>query len=133
MDFIAGERYPSPATHVIGLDYCDGVTAGVLKTAGGSVYRFEMTGEELNPIGSDSRTFELAPLATGSFDAIASFISPQITPHWPCWVPIWKFSTDEIRRSVELKIDQVLAEAGKIAWRVEAQDLLGTVSATTVG
>ena len=131
-DFVEGEEYPSPVTHIIGFDYYDGVTAGVLKTVNGSAYRFHLIGEEINSEGLDHRTFELAPLPSGSFEAIIAAVGPHIIPRWPCWVPIWKFPTDEIRRTVEETIDQVLATARKPAWRVESQNLTDTVSATAM-
>ena len=51
-NFVEGDGYPSPVTHVIGFDYYNGVRAGVLKTAGGSVYRFDLAGEEQLPAAS---------------------------------------------------------------------------------
>ena len=129
LDLVEGEEYPSPVTHIIGLDYYDGVLAGVLKTGGGSVYRFDWTAEEFNSEGLDRRIFVLAPLPTKSFETILSAIAPHVTPHWPCWVPIWKFPTEEVRRAVEEQIDRVLATAGKPAWRVESQNLAETVTA----
>jgi hypothetical protein len=131
-DFVEGEEYPSPVTQIIGLDYYDGVTAGVLKTASGSVYRFDMVDEEFNPDGLDRRTFVLAALPTRAFDTILSAIAPHIAPQWPCWVPIWKFPTEETRLSIEELIDQVLATAGKPAWRVESLNLAETVTANVI-
>lgn len=131
-NFVEGNEYPSPITHIIGLGYYDGVTSGVLKTVDGSVYNFDMTHEQYNADGPDRRAFELTPLPARAFDVIVSAIEPHISPCWPCWVPVWKFPTDETRAAVEAQIDRVLATAGNPTWRVESRDLMETVSASRV-
>lgn len=131
--FVEGKGYPSPATHVIGFGYYDGVTDGILKTAGGSVFRFETTGESHNPAGSDLRTFDLSPLPAGVFEQVVSLLSPYSSPSWPVWVPTWKFPTDEIRKQLDEQIDRWLASAGPPAWRVDCHDLTDVVTAMPVG
>jgi hypothetical protein len=130
LNFIEGNDYPSPVTHVIGLGYYDGVTNGALKTADGAVYAFDMAGEEYNANGLDCRTFELAPLPVPAFEEIVGAIEPHATPRWPCWVPLWKFPSEEARAAVETHIDRVLASAGAPTWRVKSRDLTESVSAT---
>jgi hypothetical protein len=131
-NFVEGTDYLSPVTHVIGLGYYDGVTNGVLKTADGSAYAFDMTDERYNPDGLDSRTFELAPLPAPVFDEVVRAIEPHITPRWPCWVPLWKFPSEETRAAVEEQLDQLLARAEKPVWRVESRSLIETVSAAAI-
>lgn len=131
-NFVEGTDYPSPVTHVIGLGFYDGVTNGVLKTADGSVYAFDLTDEQYNPDGLDHRTFELAPLPATAFDALVGVIEPHLSPRWPCWVPLWKFPSEETRLAVEAQVDRVLAEAAPVAWRVTSDDLTATVSASAV-
>jgi hypothetical protein len=133
VNFVEGRDYPSPVTHVIGFGYHDGVTDGVLKTADDSVYRFDLVGEQFNPVGLDRRTFSLAPLPPGAFDAILALLEPHMTPRWPCWVPIWRFPTEAVQRGVETEVGRLLAAVGSPAWRVEATDLTETVSATPLG
>ena len=132
-NFVEGRDYPSPVTHVIGFGYYDGVTDGALKTADGSAYRFDMVGEVVNPNGLDRRTFTLAPLPPGAFDAILAVLEPHMAPRWPCWVPVWRFPGEDIQRKAEAEIDRHLATAGPPAWRVEATDLTEAVSATPLG
>lgn len=131
-NFVEGADYPSPVTHVIGLGFYDGVTNGVLKTADGSVYAFDLTDEQCNPDGLDRRTFDLVPLSASAFDALVGVLEPHLSPRWPCWVPLWKFPTEDIRLAVEAHIDRVLAEAASPTWRVTSDDLMGTVSASSV-
>jgi hypothetical protein len=130
--FVEGNEYPSPITHIIGFGYYDGVTSGVLKTADGSVYSFDMTDEEFNAEGLDRRTFELTPLSAQAFDEIVATLEPHIPPRWPCWVPVWKFPTEETRVAIEAQIDRVLTTAAKPVWRITTRNLTGTVSATLV-
>ena len=131
-NFVDGDEYPSPVTHVIGFGYSDGVTSGVLKTADASVYSFDMTGDEYNADGLDLRTFELAPLAAGAFADIVSALERHFEPCWPCWVPVWTFPSEESRTATEARIDRVLMTAGKPVWRVESRDLTETVSASVL-
>jgi hypothetical protein len=130
VNFVEGRDYPSPVTHVIGFGYYDGVTDGVLKTADGSVYRFDLVGEVFNPDGLDRRSFSLTPLPSGTFDAILSVLEPHMTPRWPCWIPIWRFPTEDARKAAEAEIDRLLATAGSPAWKVETTEPTETVSAT---
>jgi hypothetical protein len=131
-NFVEGTDYPSPVTHVIGLGFYDGVTNGVLKTADGSVYAFDLIDEQYNAEGLDRRTFDLAPLPTTAFDALVGILEPHLSPRWPCWVPLWKFPSEEIRLAAEAQIDHVLAAVGAPAWRVTSDDLVSTVSASAV-
>jgi hypothetical protein len=128
--FVEGRDYPSPVVQIIGFGYYDGVTDGVLKTADGAVYVFDMAGEEYNPDGLDRRTFELAPLPASTFERLVPLLESHATPSWPCWLPVWTFPSEEARAAVESQIDRLLADAGKPTWRVESHDLLETVSAT---
>ncbi len=127
-DFVAGHDYPSPVTHVIGFGYSDGVTDGILKTRGGSVYRFHLVDEDHNPDGLDRRTFRLARLPATAFTDIVALLSPFVDARWPCWVPLWEFPSDDVRRSVDEKIEGWLDAAGPDAWLVKAQDLLDTIA-----
>jgi hypothetical protein len=131
-NFVEGTDYPSPVTHIIGFGYYDGVTDGVLKTADGAAYAFDMAGEEYNPDGLDRRTFDLAPLPASAFDAIVCVIESHGAPNWPCWVPVWRFPSEEIRVTVEAELDRLLALAEKPTWRVESRNLTETVSASPV-
>jgi hypothetical protein len=131
-NFVEGADYPSPVTHVIGLGFYDGVTNGVLKTADGSVYTFDLTDEQYNPDGLDRRTFELAPLPATALDAIVRALEPHLSPRWPCWVPLWKFPSEDARLDAEAAVDRILAGAGTPAWRVTSADLMATVSASIV-
>lgn len=131
-NFVEGTDYPSPVTHVIGLGFYDGVTNGVLKTADGSVFAFDLIDEQYNPDGLDRRTFDLAPLPATAFDALVGVLEPHFSPRWPCWVPMWKFPSEESRLAVEVQIDHVLAAVGAPAWRVTSDDLVNTVSASVV-
>ena len=122
-DFYAGRDYPSPVEWLIGLDYYDGATSGVLRTAGGRCYAFDMIGE-VRGDGQDLRRFELRPMPADSFDAVVAAITPHLEAHRPYWVPVWDFPDDTARRTAERSIDDELARAGPPSWTVEATDLM---------
>ncbi|MBY0458404.1 MAG: hypothetical protein K2V38_13775 [Gemmataceae bacterium] len=127
--FVEGADYPSPVTHVVGLGFYDGVTNGVLRTADGAVYVFDVA-DDADPAAAGPRAFALSPLPAGTFEEVVRAIEPHIAPRWPCWVPVWKFPSEEVRAATDARLDCLLSTAGTPAWRVESADLLETVSAT---
>ncbi|AWM41116.1 hypothetical protein GobsT_02760 [Gemmata obscuriglobus] len=128
-NFVEGENYPSPVTHVIGLDYCDGLVSGLLKTVDGSAYTFEMVEEERNPDGLDFRTYELTPLPADTFDQVTELLERHLGPRRPYWVPVWTFPSGDAQAATEAALDRALVANGKPSWRVAATDLTETVSA----
>ena len=127
-NFVEGANYPSPVTHVIGLDYYDGLVSGLLKTVDGSAYTFEMVEEEHNPDGLDFRTYELIPLPAGTFDQVTELLERHLGPRRPYWVPIWAFPSDGTRATTEAALDHALGSNEKPSWRVAAIDLTETIA-----
>ncbi len=119
-DFLPGHNDPSPITRVIILDFYDGALGGVMEVAGGGgAYRFEcvnVTAEEPH------RAFDLRPLPAGSFDRLAGILGEHLDPRWPVWMPVWAFSTDDIREEVERRTDGILELAGEPRWRITTTD-----------
>jgi len=131
--FVPGRDYPSPVTHVVGFGYYDGATDGILKTADGSVFRFEMTEDDIDPAGPNRRTFDLSVLPAEVFERVVALLAPYQAPGWPVWVPHWSFPTDEVRARIDAQIDRWLATAGRPVWRVGTESLTGSVSVRAAG
>jgi hypothetical protein len=113
-----GVNDPSPISRVIALDWYDGPTGGLLEVRGGSVYRFVMLDERQEMDSVDLRVYGLYPLPADTLTHLADAIAPHITPRWPVWCPHWQFPTDEIRRTVEAKTDDIVKRSGPLAWVV---------------
>jgi hypothetical protein len=128
-DFVADHDYPSPVVRVIGFGFSDGVTDGVLRTADGTAYRFELAGEEHNPDGLDDRTFLLRPLPPGAFEEVADLLAPAGGPDAAVWVPRWPVAPPDRQAEIDRRLDALLASAGPPAWRVRCRSLTDTVSA----
>jgi hypothetical protein len=128
-DFVPGLNDPSPVSRVFAFGYYDGATDGVLQLGdGGPVYRFDWAEE---PTPGREREYTLRPLPAGSFERLAAIVGEHIEPHWPAWVPIWKFPSEEVQRDVERRVDAVLDQAGEPKWQITTSDTVsfGAVAA----
>ena len=128
-DFVAGRDYPSPVVRVVALGFYDGPTDGVLQTADGTAYRFDLAGEEYNPDGLDDRTFLLRPLPPGAFEEVADLLAPAGRPEAAVWVPRWPVAPSDRQAEIDRRLDALLASAGPPAWQVHCRSLTDTVSA----
>jgi hypothetical protein len=125
-----GTNCPSPITHVIALGYYDGPTEGVLRLGeSGEVYRFLLLDEiqPADPDAVDIRLFGLSRLPPQTWDSLIDMLSPYLKPHWPVWVPLWRFPTEAVRKQIDTQVDALLGSAGPVAWKVTTTDLLGTL------
>ncbi len=128
--FVADRDYPSPVVRVIALGFYDGPTEGVLQTADGTGYRFDLIGEEHNPDGLDDRTFALRPLPPGAFDEVAELVAPAVRSDGAVWVPRWPVAPPDGQAAIDRRLDALLASARPSAWEVRCRDLTGTVTAS---
>ena len=123
--FVAAREYPSPVVRVIALGFYDGPTEGVLQTADGAAYRFDLIAEEHNPDGLYDRTFALRPLPLGVFDEVAELVGGSaaavVVPRWPVAGP-------DRQAEIDRRLDTLLASARPSAWEVRCRDLTGTVT-----
>jgi hypothetical protein len=113
-----GINDPSPIGRVIALAWYDGPTGGVLQVANGAVYRFAMLDERQEADAVDLRVYGLYPLPGDAFARLTDAIAPHISPRWPVWCPHWQFPTDEVRRAVEARTDEIVNRAGPLTWVV---------------
>lgn len=124
-DFVADRDYPSPVVRVIALGYYDGPTEGVLQTAEGAAYRFDLIGEEHNPDGLDDRTFALRLLPEGAFEEVAELVGGSaaavVVARWPVAGP-------DRQAEIDRRLDALLASAGPSVWKLRCRELMGTVS-----
>jgi hypothetical protein len=113
-----GINDPSPIRRLIALGWIDGPTSGVLEIDDGSVYRFVMLDQHQleTEDAVDLRVYGLYPLPADSLASLVDAIAPFITPRWPTWCPTWSFPTDEIRRDVEKRTDEILRRGGPLTW-----------------
>lgn len=123
--FVAGRDYPSPVVRVIALGFYDGPTEGVLQTADGAAYRFDLIGEEHNPDGLDDRTFALRPLSSGAFEEVAELVGGSaaavVVPRWPVAGP-------DRQADIDRRLDALLASARPSAWELRCRELTGMVT-----
>lgn len=131
-DFVPGLNDPSPVSRVIAFGYYDGATDGVMELSGGLVYRFDWADESSE--ADLERRYTLRPLPVGSFERLAAVVGEHIEPHWPAWVPVWKFPTDEVRQDVERRVDAILDQAAEPTWQLTTSDTVrfGSVVAEPV-
>jgi hypothetical protein len=116
-----GLNDPSPIHRVIALDWHDGPTGGVLQLGeAGPVFRFQMFDQRIGvgPDDMDLRVYGLYPLPNDALNRITDSLASYHSPHWPVWWPIWQFPSDEIRRSVDSRIDGILQQSGPLTWVV---------------
>jgi hypothetical protein len=125
--FSEGRHLPSPVSRVLAFGYSDGPTDGVLQVGeAGPIYRFALTADQPD-LGEDVRLFELASLPADTLDTLTTLLSPYARPHWPTWVPRWMFPGPQVQADVEARVEEVLRQAGPVAWRVATTDLLGVL------
>lgn len=102
----------SPFSKIIALGFYDGPEAGVLQCSEClTEYRFEMLDTDFNPEDLDTRIFSLAQLPSGSFDQIVEVCPKVNPPHWPVWMPLWQFPSDDARQTADHRIQEVLDRA----------------------
>jgi hypothetical protein len=96
---------------------------------GGEVYWFSLLEETraTDPDELDLRLFGLRPLPPQTLDQLADLLSQYIKPHWPVWVPLWRFPTEGIRMEIDSQVDALVEPAGPTAWKIATADLLGTL------
>jgi hypothetical protein len=125
-----GSRYPSPFTKVLALGWYDGPTNGVLECRpDGQTYKFDLLDEvrQWPREEEDLRVFTLAPLPRGAIQRLAEAYARYLTPHWPVWIPAWKFPTASDQQAMDALTDEVLAQAGPTEWVIATTDLLGII------
>lgn len=128
-DFNTGVNDPCPVTRVIVFGYCDGVVDGVMQLGeAGPTYRFEFIDQRANPSGLDERRYELRPLPSEAFDEVSSVVGEHITPTWPVWLPIWKFTDEQVQEGVEQRVDAILELAAEPTWHITTADPMGFAS-----
>jgi hypothetical protein len=95
------QRFSGPR-RLISFDYYDGTTSGVIRLDNERLdYRYDLVswdGEQ------NRRIFCISPL-DAVFDNITDALSPLGKPTWPCWYPVWKFSSESQKRETEHLID----------------------------
>lgn len=125
-----GSNYPAPFTRILGLDYCDGPTAGILECGeSGVVFKFDLVEEVSNGDEREARIFKLAPLSGAGLVQLASALGQFMSPHWPTWVPIWRFPTPAHQATIEHLTDEILGQAGPVSWVIATDAELQTIIA----
>lgn len=112
-----GKSDPSPIQRVIAFGWYDGPEEGVLQFGDdGPVFRFTTLFKQPETDDVETWVYGLFPLPDGSLQRIADALSKYAPPRWPCWVPVWKFPTENDSQSIDQLIDSIVAQAGPLTW-----------------
>ncbi len=107
---------------VIVTGYYDGPTDGIIDFGDDvGVYCFEVVAFDND---RERRVSKLARVASEPLESIVTTLTSAIgPPTWPFWLPIWRFSDENTRRTAEAEID-VFCAAGETALAVLTDDTL---------
>ncbi|HKB06431.1 MAG TPA: hypothetical protein VKD90_29825 [Gemmataceae bacterium] len=115
-------RVPTGARRVLIFGFYDGALDGVLEADTGEIFRFEPLAEPEGPLHQRYRSFTLRALPTDALDRLVMLIEPHIPARWPAWMPVWNFSDEATRSSVETGTDAILEQAGDVTWQITTDD-----------
>jgi hypothetical protein len=127
------EKFPtakSPFSRQVALGFYDGPTSGMVQCeVCSAVYRFLMMDWDDR---QEVRVFSLASLPVQSLEQVIQTLSPYDPPSWPLWFPKWQFPSNDIRQSVDRRIDEILATAEPprvvVAWSRYGETILAAKS-----
>jgi hypothetical protein len=112
---------------LISLDYYDGTTSGLIRLDEAATdYRYDLVAWDSN---QDIRVFCLSSLAPFAFDKAVEVISILGKPSWPCWYPLWKFTSQQEREATERRLNAIVGDqSGPYAVAVLCADLCGEIT-----
>lgn len=118
---------PSPFGRIVALGHYDGPTSGVAECRDcPEAYRFEMLAWDA---GQDLRVYSLAPLPPDSATELIRAIGAPNPPHWPVWVPTWRFASREREQGAQREVDRVLNRADPARFVIASADLATAILA----
>ena len=123
---IAGQR------RLLSLGYHDGTTNGLVKfDKSGLAFRYDLVAWDS---GEEWRVFCLSPLASNDFEVAVQALSDLGDPKWPCWFPIWEFSSEAKKNDAEAAVEATLNRCGRYQFAILSRDLCTSILAvaTTV-
>jgi hypothetical protein len=100
-------------SRLIAFGYYDGPTEGVVELAdncGTFFFRLIWMDIEL-----ETRILRLTNAPANSVDRLTTMLSDLGYPHWPIWIPIWKFVSEDRRLMIESKVDAMFSDGPTVA------------------
>jgi hypothetical protein len=124
-------RWPSLSDsvfdRVMTLGWYDGVASGLAQRFLAPVpFKFDLLA--WGP-GQERRIFAFSPLELGAFEKAVGLMSQLEPPKWPRWDFPWKSDSVEMNR-LSRELDEILKDAGRPEFVVEADSMFETLFAT---
>jgi hypothetical protein len=115
---------------IISLGFYDGTTNGlILFEKAGLVFKYDLISWD----GAENwRVFCLAPLRPDDFVEVTNILSSLGEPKWPCWHPVWRFSSDSQQHDVEQSLNVLLNSSGPYVSAVLSNDLCTSIRTAIV-
>ena len=112
-----GINQPSPIRRVIAWDWHDGLVEGLLQVGdSGPTFKFSLLEESSDATENELKVYGLYAMPSESFSQVTELLSAYSRPNWPVWWAVWKFPSDEIRNSVEGRLNEITDLAGSLSW-----------------
>lgn len=115
----------SPFARIVALGYYDGPTSGVAECEHcPESYRFDMLAWDVQ---QDVRVYSLSALPPNSVAELVKCIPAPNPPHWPVWVPTWRFGSREKEEETQRQVARVLSRAGPVLFVIASEDLAASI------
>ena len=111
---------------IIALGYMDGPTSGVLRLKNGYSFVFNVVAFDFD---RELRVLTLGSLSDDDYDLMIQTLRRAFgDPHWPTWVPLWRFDDVGQRRELESIVNRIIESAIPIAAAVCDDTIMRCVS-----